>query len=180
MIIENYLRDYKIKKITEFNYMELAEIYTSNDEFFLVTEGEKSDVLGLKNNISSVPPNFDLKDKLSLSFWKKDEPIAILDILKGYPNKESIWIGLLLIHGDVHSKGIGSEIVDGIIKSACVEGFSIIQLGVIESNKKGLKFWEKQGFRVTSESFDIDRKKMVKVLERTTKDGKEEMSNEVL
>ena len=173
MNLEKYLRNYNIKQITESNYMELAEIYTSNDEFFLITEGKKSDVSGIKNNISSVPPNFDLENKLALSFWRQGKPIAILDLLKGYPDKESIWIGLLLIHGIIQGEGIGSEIVDGIIKSADAEGFSSLQLGVVESNKKGLKFWEKQGFQVMRESFDTERGKMIKVCERKRLKGNE-------
>jgi len=68
MDLEKHLKNYNIKQITESNYMELAEIYTSNDEFFLITEGKTSDVSGIKNNISSVPPNFDLENKLALSF----------------------------------------------------------------------------------------------------------------
>ena len=76
-----------------------------------------------------------------------------------------------MIHGNIQGEGIGSEIVDGIMKSADAEGFSTIQLGVIESNKKGLKFWEKQGFQVIRESFDTERGKMVKVLERKSLKG---------
>ncbi|MDL2293666.1 GNAT family N-acetyltransferase, partial [Ruminococcaceae bacterium OttesenSCG-928-D13] len=94
------------------------------------------------------PPNTDISQKNYISIWMEDKAIGVLDLIEGYPEKTSVWISLLLVHGSLHSKKIGGSIVNAVLTSAKKVGYRSIQLGVNESNVRGLAFWERYGFNV--------------------------------
>jgi ribosomal protein S18 acetylase RimI-like enzyme len=140
------LTGYEIKIITKQNFEMVFEIYDSNQDFFLLTQGKIATIESSIDDVVSTPPDFDLKQKIYIGIWENGKVIGVLDLLKGYPKQAYIWIGLLLIHGKLHNKKIGSKIVDAVIEASKIAEYEFIQLGVIENNVVGLEFWQKHGF----------------------------------
>jgi ribosomal protein S18 acetylase RimI-like enzyme len=81
------------------------------------------------------------------------------------PLEGVLYLGLLLVDGEIQRKGIGTEIVDAIIK-ASQDLFDKIQLSAGQNNSGALRFWEKQGFVVDEVSFyrETDNVPMVMML----------------
>lgn len=69
-----------------------------------MTQGKKATKESSINDIDSMPPNFDATQKTYISMWSEGKVIGFLDLLSGYPKQAHLWIGLLLIHGDLHGK----------------------------------------------------------------------------
>lgn len=150
--IKRQLSKYEIIRITESNFEQVMEVYNTNQKFFIITDGKETTSENSIKDISAIPPDFDIANKIYISIWEKDKIIGVLDLLKGYPEQNCAWIGLLLIHGELHGKRIGSNIVAAVLEAAKNTGYETVQLGVIENNLQGLKFWDKHGFKRIRES----------------------------
>ncbi|MCL2840699.1 MAG: GNAT family N-acetyltransferase [Defluviitaleaceae bacterium] len=161
--IKKQLKDYDIVNITEQNFAQVFEIYETNQDFFLLTQGKKASIESSVNDIVAVPPNFDFQQKIYISLWKEGKIIGVLDLLQGYPTQTCIWIGLLLIHGHLQGGAIGSKIVNALLDVFKNAGYKRVQLGVIENNTKGISFWQKHGFS------KIRMTENIVVMERTIK-----------
>jgi ribosomal protein S18 acetylase RimI-like enzyme len=144
--LKKQLVGYEIATITRQSFGHVFEIYDTNQDFFLLTQGKKATIESSINDIDSIPPNIGIEQKIFVSIWADGKAIGILDLLKDYPEQNYLWIGLLLIHGDMCNKKIGSKIVAAILNASRIEGFKFVQLGVMENNVRGMAFWKKCGF----------------------------------
>ena len=153
-MIENYFPAYQLCPITLDNYQDVMPIYHSNQAFFMAVDGTPGTLEGCRSNIAAVPPNFPLSQKQYFGLWQNSHPIAMVDILQGYPSANVLYIGLLLVHGDYHGQGIGQSIVENLLAFAKDNGITEAQLGVIKSNYQAIAFWEKCGFKQTGATAD--------------------------
>ena len=94
-----------------------------------------------------LPPGKSLDDKFTFAIEEKSRIVAILDLMRGYKDKNSWWIGLLLISPAMRGKGLGRRIVDYLVKNLSAIGVHQIQLAVLEENSAGYVFWQKMGFQ---------------------------------
>ena len=99
-----------------------------------------------KSAIKALPPDIDYKNKYVFLIKYKDEFIGAVDLIKGYPAKDTAYIGLLLLSENMQGRGLGEASYKAIEKYI-LNNFQItkIQLSYVESNPV-IKFWEKQGF----------------------------------
>lgn len=99
-----------------------------------------------KSAIKALPPDIDYKNKYVFLIKYKDEFIGAVDLIKGYPAKDTAYIGLLLLSENMQGRGLG-EASYKVIEKYILNNFQItkIQLSYVESNPV-IKFWEKQGF----------------------------------
>lgn len=68
-------------------------------------------------------------------------------MLEGYPESESLYIGLFLIDKEYQYKSIGTKIMNGVIDEAFYSGYKKIKLSVQDNNSSGYPFWKKLGFK---------------------------------
>jgi RimJ/RimL family protein N-acetyltransferase len=83
--------------------------------------------------------------------------IGCLDLVKGYPDAKTAFVGILLIAEDVQGAGLGSEAFkecEKMIRSE--EGFDRIRIGVMRTNDFVQNFWRKMGFRKTGDSQNFE------------------------
>lgn len=95
---------------------------------------------------TSTPPGFPLKQKFVLGIYLEDELIGAAELLKGYPERNIAYIGLLLFKESHQKQGLGPLALDHITGLACQWGCSAIRIAVIASNGEALGFWSCQGF----------------------------------
>lgn len=153
--IKSRLVEYEIAAITNQNFERVFEVYDTNQDFFLLTQGEKATIESSINDIDALPPNCNIAQKIYISIWEDGKVVGVLDLIEEYPEQTSFWIGLLLIHGNLHSNKIGSRLVNTVLKAAKVAGYNSAQLGVIKNNTRGISFWQKHGFDIFRHSGNI-------------------------
>jgi len=152
--LQQALPQYDCIPITEDNYIIVREVFDTNPEYFQLF-GEIADDQSILKSMHTVPEGFGFADKLFIAFCQDSETIAAIDLLVGYPDKDTVWLGLFLMHGNIRGKGVGTTIVNGIIHAAQSDGFDNIQLGVMEANTGAVRFWKKMGFVHMRTSGDI-------------------------
>ena len=153
--IRKQLAEYEVAAITEQNFEQIFEVYNTNQDFFLLTQGKEATIESSHSDMMAVPPHCDIQQKVYIGIWKDGQAVGVLDLITGYPERTCFWIGLLLVHGRLHGKKTGSRFVEAVLDAAWEAGYESAQLGVIESNTKAIKFWRKHGFDVLRHSGNI-------------------------
>lgn len=73
--------------------------------------------------------------------------IGILEYLPVNPSDQCTWLGVLLISGELQSKGYGSQAVLLFEEDMRNQGISKYRIGVITKNTRAHLFWMRQGFK---------------------------------
>lgn len=144
--------NYETRPITKANCEQVMDVYNSNQDFFMLTEGKPPTLSSCLANIDAMPPGLDPRNKHCIGFWENKRCIAVLDFLVGYPNPDCLYTGLLLVHSILHGKGVGGRIVKSLLNTAKCHGLKTARVAVSTANTNGTIFWGKLGFTKTVES----------------------------
>ena len=82
----------------------------------------------------------------SIYLKEEKEIIGLIDLYLGYPNENTLWIGMFLIGTEYQSKGYAHEAFQLLEKSIVDQKINKIGIGVYLKNWRGLRFWVKEGF----------------------------------
>jgi RimJ/RimL family protein N-acetyltransferase len=98
--------------------------------------------------LSATPPDRSLKDKLVLGLWFADteELAGVLDIVRGYPDEDAWFLGLLLLAPEHRGQGKGERVYRRAEAWVREQGAATIHLGVLERNPAARRFWERLGY----------------------------------
>ena len=101
-----------------------------------------------------VPDGFDPAGKLAIGLWDDDELVAFADVLIGYPDAATAFIGLLVVAGDKHKQGLGRRLHDAVVARARDEcgADGKLRLAIVDTNKAEAEpFWRALGYAPTGE-----------------------------
>jgi GNAT superfamily N-acetyltransferase len=101
--------------------------------------------------LSELPEGMSYKDKFVFSVHFGDKIVGCADMLRGYPVPEKAFLGLLVISEHWQDQGLGAAAYAELESVARGWGCRTIRLGVVLTNEKVFRFWERQGFRKTGE-----------------------------
>jgi GNAT superfamily N-acetyltransferase len=101
----------------------------------------------------SVPPDFDPSGKRGIGLWEDGVLIAFADVLFGWPDPSTAYIGLLIVHGARQGQGVGRRLHDAVLERVRREtGAERVRLGIVERNAEQAEpFWRALGYVPTGE-----------------------------
>jgi len=150
--LEKLLAHYKVEQLNEDNCQGYFSVFESNAQYWEDTQGSPATKQDCLVTVCYCPDNFDRRKVRCIGISECETPVAVVSLLEDYPDTGVLYLGLLLVDGEMQRKGIGTEIVDAIVKAS--QGmFDTIQLSVGQNNTGALRFWEKQGFVIDEVSF---------------------------
>lgn len=150
MILEDLQKkipQYNIKVITEDIIEDVFKVMRSNGYYY--SKIQQHDVTREEciTDIKAVPPGIDYSKKTYIAFYEENKCIALVDFIEGYPNKQTGYLGLLMLDETLHRHGIGKKILENLLSVIKVEGFQYMELACYECNERGITFWNKMGFK---------------------------------
>mgnify|MGYP000597566553 CR=1 FL=1 len=77
--------------------------------------------------------------------------IALLDLIAGYPEPDTAWIGWLILDQSCQGRGLGSRLVEALLEGLSEAGFARVKLAYIKGNPQSRHFWQKNGFALTGQ-----------------------------
>ncbi|HVN54510.1 MAG TPA: GNAT family N-acetyltransferase [Anaerolineaceae bacterium] len=96
-----------------------------------------------------LPPGKSPADKFVIgAFAGPEKMIGLVDMIRGYPEAEDWFIGLMQLDPAYRGQGTGGQLYRAVAGWCRQRGARAILLGVVEQNTRGLAFWEKMGFHV--------------------------------
>ncbi|MDP4105385.1 MAG: GNAT family N-acetyltransferase [Bacillota bacterium] len=147
--------DINFEVITLENLYIAAEIINSNPEYNVIENGRETrtekDMIG----------EFLHSNSFSLLVKADDTYIGVIDYLMENPKNRTPWLGLLMIHGDYHGFGFGSQSYKHFETELVNRGTNRILLGVIKENKKAHDFWLSLGFSYYNTVISKNQKEII-------------------
>ena len=74
-----------------------------------------------------------------------------MDLIDGFPNDQTAYIGFYMINHELLGQGIGTKIISEVFHYLYQIGFTHCRLGIDRDNPQSNHFWKKNGFRVIRE-----------------------------
>ncbi|MFD3405012.1 GNAT family N-acetyltransferase [Kribbella sp. NPDC058693] len=100
------------------------------------------------------PEDLPEESKVVLGVFAADQLVAVVDLLKGFPNDQTAFIGLLEVHAKHQGLGYGRtayELVERYVGTTRPE-IRTLRLAVVDTNAQvATGFWLGQGFEPTGE-----------------------------
>ncbi len=145
--LQALLPKFVIEPVTMDNLSTYEPIFYSNVEYYYLTDGHQATRELCEETICEYPPY----KVYSIGVSQDGQAISFLSVLEGYPDTDTLYVGLLLVDEKFKRNSIGTSIIKALFTIAADMNFKNLRLSVQENNIIGLKFWKKMGF------YEIDR-----------------------
>lgn len=142
------LPEFNIELVALDNLNNYENRFYCNQEYFLITDGRFATKQECIETIE-YGNNFPQYLYYCIGFSSNDEAVALLSIFEGYPETDTLYIGLFLMNEKFKRKSIGTKIIGSLIDEALNAQFNSIKLSVQDNNISGCSFWRKLGFKTT-------------------------------
>lgn len=97
----------------------------------------------------ALPPGMTYEDKYYIGFFRHAKLVAVMDLITGYPDSATAFIGFFMMDRTEQGNGIGSSIIAECCAYLGLLGYSDIRLGYAKGNPQSEAFWKKNGFTET-------------------------------
>lgn len=134
------------------NHSLVQLLLESAPKYSLNVSGEEANENAGKETFEAIPENFEYSNKHVIGVYNENDLVGVIDLLIGYPNQKTAYIGLMLLSEKNQTRGIGRVVYSELEKYIDLHGaISKISLSVVESNSAVIGFWNKMGFSLTGE-----------------------------
>lgn len=155
---------FSVRALTQSDLPAMLRVCQSNPlyyEHFGVAPTTKN----LAADLTALPPGKTAADKHFLGFFDGETLAAIADLITGYPDAKTLYIGLFMLDAAYQGRGLGSRLAGRILSGAAQGGFSRARLAYVKTNPQSAAFWRKNGFLPTGQEADCGGCRVV-VLEK--------------
>ncbi|MBO4385254.1 MAG: GNAT family N-acetyltransferase [Clostridia bacterium] len=156
MIVSDISSVYSVRQLNEGDIPSVVALSSGNGLYYRYcppfASGES-----VRADMSALPPGRKLEDKHYLGYFKDGRMIAVLDLIEGYPNADTAFIGFFMVEACVQGAGVGSGMIGDLCRALRGCGFSAVRLGWVKGNPQAERFWHRNGFAETGEEYETER-----------------------
>lgn len=137
---------YQTRILKEDDIDDILRITAGNPLFYEYTEarGTREAVL---SDMQALPPHKTPEDKYYFGFFEKDHLLAVMDLISGYPDEETAFIGFFMMDHSFQGRGIGKGLIADVCAYLKQQGFTKVRLCINQGNPQSSHFWHRCGFR---------------------------------
>ena len=147
---------YSVQTLSLCNAQEILDLYNGNPMYFEHMHSMPT-LNSVKDDLTALPPGKTYSDKHYVGFYDGKTLVAVMDLIEGFPNPETAFIGLFMVNQAYQGKGVGSLIIQETLSALRTMGFSYVRLGYVETNAQSRAFWYKNGFLPTGVKSEQDK-----------------------
>lgn len=132
---------------------EVQGVHERAPGFSVLVEGRAPSATAAKDLFAALPPGKTYADKFVLGLYSMTAEtgggtamIGCADLIRGYPEPDIAFIGLLLFAEAAQGAGYGPRALREIERLAAGWGCRRLRLAVIETNPRAIAFWRREGF----------------------------------
>ena len=147
--VDSLSSEYSVRPITNGEITDVYRLCKANRRYYRYAKTEPTK-RNLTDVISEMPEGTQPSQKHFVGFYDKDGLlVAILDLITDYSKEHEAFVGWFMVDANLQGRGIGSQIFADIRASLSAQGYTHLELGVIEANVEALAFWKSAGFAPT-------------------------------
>lgn len=152
--IDKLSTQYSVRKIGAEDLNDVYKIGEGNPMYYEHYKAPLTREMVIED-LSEVPPGKTQENKYFLGFYDGEIPVAVMDLIDGFPDDETAYIGFFMMNKSMQGRGIGSLIISDVMKHLRDAGFMNVRLGYIKTNEQSKNFWLKNGFVPTGDEKDF-------------------------
>lgn len=128
----------------------LQRVFEEAPKYSLFVAGQPPDGSEAVSTFSALPPGMGFGDKFVYGIYLKEQLIGCIDLIRGYPDRKTAMLGLLLLSEKLQNQGFGRQVY-GLIENKIRNwvGVETIRIGIVRTNETVIPFWMKMGFADT-------------------------------
>lgn len=141
---------YDVRKLTIEDVDMIHAFCAGNTQYYEYC-GKECSVELTENDLVALPPGISMEQKYYVGFFERSKLVAVMDLIDGYPDTRTAYIGFFMMNHDLQGQGIGSKIISEVFHYLHQLGFTHCRLGIDRDNPQSNHFWKKNGFQVIRE-----------------------------
>lgn len=149
--IEKLSNLYTIRRLTDADVPLLYAWMLRNDQYFRYCGGSTTPER-VRQDLTLCPPGTTPAQKHYVGFFDADTLVAVMDLIDGYPDADTAFIGFFMMNKDLQGQGTGTAIVREVLAALRALGYTAVRLGIDKENPQSNHFWRKNGFAVLREA----------------------------
>ena len=149
--IEKLSDSYTIRRLTDADVPMLYAWMLRNDQYFRYCGGSTTPER-VRQDLTLCPPGTTPAQKHYVGFFDADTLVAVMDLIDGYPDADTAFIGFFMMNKDLQGQGTGTAIVREVLTALRALGYTAVRLGIDKENPQSNHFWRKNGFTVLREA----------------------------
>ena len=144
-------KHYSTRSLNDSDVGMILELCRNNPLFYEHTEAKpiKEQIV---DDMKVTPPGIKLSDKYYFGFFERDELVAVMDLVDGYPDMSTAYIGFFMVDPEHQGKQVGTSIVSETVEYLRIIGKTAVRLAIDKGNPQSSHFWRKNGFEVLFET----------------------------
>ena len=149
--IEKLSDSYTIRRLTDADVPMLYAWMLRNDQHFRYCGGSTTPER-VWQDLTLCPPGTTPAQKHYVRFFDAGTLVAVMDLIDGYPNADTAFIGFFMMNRELQGQGTGTAIVRDVLAALRALGYTAVRLGIDKENPQSNHFWRKNGFTVLREA----------------------------
>lgn len=135
-------------KVRQLNLSDINEVYDLCSQNTLYYEYCPLFVTldAVKEDMEMLPPGKAQGDKYFLGYYEGEVLVAIMDLIRQYPDDKTLYIGLFMTNVQLQGNGVGTEIIRELSDFAKMNDYERLELAWVKGNPQAEHFWKKNGF----------------------------------
>ena len=147
--VSGFSGQYQVRPLTDQDIPEMLKLAAGNPLYYrhcppFATEES------LREDLKALPPGKTMADKFFVGYFDQDRLAAMLDLILGYPDEKTAFIGFFMTDSSLQGRGIGSRIIRELCGNLRNLGLDTVRLCWVSGNPQAEHFWHKNLFRETS------------------------------
>lgn len=148
--IENLSNRYSVLRMTEADAERILALCRTNPQYYEFC-GRQTSLEEVKSDLRVTPPGKTREDKYYVGFEDGGALAAVMDLIAGYPDEQTAFIGFFMLDSARQGRGAGSALIGEVCGYLRTAGFEKVRLGIDKNNPQARHFWMKNCFRVIRE-----------------------------
>ena len=143
--LQAFFPQYRVRKLCGDDLAELYRFCQTNPQYYAAC-GEALTMTHLMQDLTTLPPGKTLQDKYYVGIYDGAATVAVLDLIDGYPQPETAFLGFFMVNGNCAGQGLGTKLIETLCQALNAAGFTTVRLGYVKDNVQAAHFWTKNQF----------------------------------
>ena len=125
---------------------QLQAVLEAAPNYYKIIQGKGPSTDEARSELQALPEGHPVAAKFYYLIQGHQRAVGCIDLLRGYPNENVAFIGLLLFVDSWQGRGLGRQALKFAIDLANDWGCGALRIAVVQTNERAISFWSREGF----------------------------------
>lgn len=143
--------DHIMQRLSPADWAQVLDIMEDNPLYY-EHSGKQPTRGQIFQDMAALPDGKTAADKYYLGYFERQYLVAVLDLIDGWPDADTAYIGFFMVDGCMQGEGLGTALMEQLCLYCGELGYRRVMLGWDKGNPQAEHFWRKLDFEPVKES----------------------------